>query len=343
MISAKSAVKRSVVAISSALLLYTSAVTAQERQLRFTANWVFEASNAPFLLAVERGYFSDEGLDVTVDAGEGSSAVITRVASGSYDFGFGDINTMIEFNARNPDDQQRMVYMIYNRPPMGVVTLEGSGIEHPRDLEGRRVGAPANDTAYRLFPVLAQALDINSDAVEFDNVAPNLRESLLFRGEVDAIMSFPPSSYVNLLQLGAEPDDIRIMYYTDYGVSLYSNGIIVPAEMIEEEPEVVEGIVRAVNRAWMDTIENPEAAVDALVRRDSLIDRDLEMQRMEFYLENQIVTDEVRELGLGAIDESRLSESIGIVSDVFEVPSAPSADQVFDSSFLPPVEDRTIQ
>ncbi len=325
------------------LLLAMTSTAAAERQLRFTANWVFEASNAPFLLAVERGYFRDEGLRVTVDAGEGSSAVITRIASGAYQFGFGDINTMMEFNARHPEEQQRMVYMIYNRPPMGIVTLKSSGIEHPRDLEGRRVGAPANDTAYRLFPVLANALNIDQDSVRFENVSPNMREPLLYRGQVDAIMAFPPSSYVNLLELGADPDDIRIMYYTDYGVSMYSNGVIVPARMIEEEPEVVEGIVRAVNRAWMDTIANPEATIDALVRRDSLIDRNLEMQRMAFYLEHQVLTDEVRELGMGAVDEQRLRESIDVVSAVFGVGNPPAPEDVFDARFLPPLEERLPQ
>ncbi len=329
-----------IIGLFGAMLVAITSASASERQLRFTANWVFEASNAPFLLAVERGYFRDEGLRVRVDAGEGSSAVITRIASGAYDFGFGDINTMMEFNARHPDDQQRMVYMIYNRPPMGVVTLKGSGIEHPRDLVGRRVGAPANDTAYRLFPVLANALDIDADAVRFENVSPNMREPLLYRGQVDAIMAFPPSSYVNLLELGADPDDIRIMYYTDYGVSMYSNGIIVPARMIKEEPEVVEGIVRAVHRAWMATIEDPEAAIDALIRRDSLIDRDLEMRRMAFYLENQIITSEVRELGLGAVDADRLKESIDIVSAVFDVNNPPTPDEVFNPDFLPPLEER---
>lgn len=317
--------------------------SAQDRQLRFTANWVFEASNAPFLLAVERGYFSDEGLNVTVDAGEGSSAVITRIASGRYQFGFGDINTMIEFNARNPDDQQRMVYMIYNGAPMGIVTLSGSGIEHPRDLEGRNVGAPVSDTAYRLFPVLASALDIDSSLVNFENVSPNLREPMLYRGQVDAIMSFPASSYVNLLQLGTDPEDIRVLNYSDYGISLYGNGVIVPARLIEEEPEVVAGIVRAVHRAWMATIEDPGAAIDALIRRDSLIDRDLELQRMEFYFENQIITDEVREIGLGAVNAERLRDSIGVVAEVFGVENPPAPEEVFDSQFLPPLEERTLR
>lgn len=317
--------------------------SAQERQLRFTANWVFEASNAPFLLAVERGYFSDEGLNVTVDAGEGSSAVITRIASGRYQFGFGDINTMIEFNSRNPNDQQRMVYMIYSGAPMGIVTMAGNGIEHPKDLEGRDVGAPVNDTAYRLFPVLASALDIDATLVNFDNVSPNLREPMLYRGQVDAIMSFPASSYVNLLELGADPEDILVMNYSDYGISLYGNGVIVPAKLIDEEPEVVEGIVRAVNRAWMDTIQDPQAAIDALVRRDSLIDSAMEMERMQFYFENQIITDEVREIGLGAVDSERLRDSIGVVADVFGVENPPAPEHVFDSRFLPPLEERTLR
>lgn len=328
------------------MALIAAALTATaahaERDVRFTANWAFEASNAPFVLADQRGYFEEEGIDVTVDAGEGSSAVITRIAGGSYEAGFGDINTLIEFNARHPDNRQRMVYMIYNRPPLAIMTLKESGIETPAQLEGRSIGAPANDSAYRMFPLFADATGLDSSKIDFENVAPNLREAMLVQGKVDAIAGFPPSAVPNLLKLGIDEDDIRILYYSDYGVPLYSNGLIVTERMIEDEPEVVQGLVRATHRGLKASIEDPLAAAQALRNKDSLINVELEERRMRFLIENQLITPEVEENGLGAVDPQRLADSIQVVAKALELDNTPAPEQVFDGRFLAELDDRGI-
>lgn len=325
-----------------ALSLALAPAARAERDIRFTANWAFEASNAPFVLAAQRGYFEEEGLDVTVDAGEGSSAVITRIAGGSYQAGFGDINTLIEFNARHPDNRQRMVYMIYNRPPLAIITLKESGIEAPKQLEGKAIGAPANDSAYRMFPLFAEAADLDSDKIRFENVAPNLREALLVQGKVDAIAGFPPSAVPNLLKLGIDEDDIRIFYYSDYGVPLYSNGLIVTERQIEQEPEVVQGLVRATHRGLKASIDDPLAAAQALRKKDSLINVDLEERRMRFLIDNQLITEEVKQNGLGAVDPERLAASIQVVADALELDNPPAPEQVFDGEFLDALEDRSV-
>lgn len=325
-----------------ALSLLLASTARAEREVRFTANWAFEASNAPFVLAAQRGYFEEEGLDVTVDAGEGSSAVITRIAGGSYEAGFGDINTLIEFNARHPDNRQRMVYMIYNRPPLAIMTLKKSAIKTPRQLEGKAIGAPANDSAYRMFPLFAEAAELDSDAIRFENVSPNLREAMLVQGKVDAIAGFPPSALPNLLKLGINEDDIRIFYYSDYGVPLYSNGLIVTERMIEEEPEVVQGLVRASHRGLKASIAEPRAAAQALRDKDSLINVDLEERRMRFLIDNQLITPEVKENGLGAVDPERLAASIQVVTEALELDNPPAPEQVFDATFLDALEDRKV-
>lgn len=327
--------------VFTALALLATAAQA-ERDVRFTANWAFEASNAPFVLANQRGYFDEEGLDVTIDAGEGSSAVITRIAGGSYEAGFGDINTLIEFNARHPDNRQRMVYMIYNRPPLAIITLAESGIETPAQLEGRVIGAPANDSAYRMFPLFAEATGLDSSEIEFQSVAPNLREAMLVQGKVDAIAAFAPSAVPNLLKLGIDQDDIRILYYSDHGVPLYSNGLIVTERMIEEEPEVVQGLVRATHRGLKDSIASPLAAAEALKERDSLINVELEESRMQFLIDNQIVTPEVKANGLGSVDPQRLAGSIEVVARSLELANPPAPEAVFDASFLSELSDREL-
>jgi NitT/TauT family transport system substrate-binding protein len=96
--------------------------------IKFSLDWKFEGPAAGFLFAAERGYFKDEGLDVTIDTGSGSTGAVTRVASGAYDIAFADVNSMIEFNTKNPDKPMQSMFMLYNRPPFALITLKKSGI-----------------------------------------------------------------------------------------------------------------------------------------------------------------------------------------------------------------------
>src|SRR5690606_41142429 len=121
-----------------------------------------------------------------------------------------------------------------------------------------------------------------------------------------------------------------------HGVELYGNGVMVSRMLLAERPEVVQGLVRAVHRGVMDTIADPDAAMDALVRREPLIDRKLEKQRLLYTLQNVVFTDESRRIGLGDVDDARLQRAIAQVAQVFALPAAPSAEVVFTRAGLPP-------
>jgi NitT/TauT family transport system substrate-binding protein len=155
-------------------VLGATGAVAQE-PVRMILNWKLEGPNAPFFLAEDRGFFREAGIALRMEPGEGSSAPVARIASGAYDAGFGDINAMIEFNARFPDRRQVAALVLYTRAPMAVVTLARSGIAAPADLMGRRVGAPQNDTGFRMFPAFARATGIDAARVNFQAVQPNLR------------------------------------------------------------------------------------------------------------------------------------------------------------------------
>ena len=123
------------------------AAAADDTPIKFSLDWKFEGPAAPFLLAKEKGYFADEGLDVTIATGAGSVEPINRVASGAYDKGFGDINSVIKFNDQNPETPLKSIYMVYNKPAFAIVGRKSLGVSAPKDLEGRKLGAPAPDCA----------------------------------------------------------------------------------------------------------------------------------------------------------------------------------------------------
>src|SRR5919205_1259880 len=155
--------------------------------VRFALDWRFEGPAAPYLVAIDKGYYKAEGLDVTIDPGSGSVEGINRVASGAYDVGFCDINLLVKYRDNPRNLPVRMIMMVYDTPAFSIVTLKKNGIAKPKDLEGRILGAPAGDGAWAQWPIFVQANKIEVTKVKVENIGFPVREPMLAQGKVDAI------------------------------------------------------------------------------------------------------------------------------------------------------------
>ena len=132
-----------------------------QTKLKMVLNWKYQGPQGWFFLADDRGYFKAAGLDVTMDQGNGSGAPIPLVANGTYDVGFGDINALIEFAAKKPEEAPIAVYVMYNRPPFTIAVRADSPIKTPKDLEGKTLGGAAGDGALKLFPAFCKIAKID--------------------------------------------------------------------------------------------------------------------------------------------------------------------------------------
>lgn len=310
--------------------------------LKFALAAPFDGSNAAFFLGQAEGWYRDAGIDVQFDASGGSGAAVTQVGSGVCDLGVADINVMSEFNAKNPGTDVRNVYMLYFRSPLSVGTLASSGIESAADLEGRTIGAAPADGAFRLFGAFSQASGLQADAVNWDMVGLQLREAVLARGDVEAILGFDSTMYFGLLKAGIPPEDIRFLYYSDAGLNLYGNGLLASKRIREQQPEVLKAFVEVSARAWQAAIADPARAIAALKDHSSLIDAGLEEEKLRWLISNQLVTEESRADGLGGVREERLAAAMQAVATALEFPSVPSVGEVFDAAYLPDASVRAL-
>jgi NitT/TauT family transport system substrate-binding protein len=313
---------------------------AQQKTVKFALDFTIQGPQGMFLLANEKNYLQAEGIAMTIDRGFGSGDTVQKVAAGTYDMGFGDINSVIEFNARNPGKEVIGVAMIYNTPPHAIMSIKGKGINSPKDLAGKTLAAPAGDAARRLFPVYAKAIGIDASKVNFVNVDAPLREPTLARGQADAITGFEFTSVLNLKAANVKEDDVNVFMYSDFLPNLYGNAVIVTREYASKNPDTVKAVLRAFTKSWKDTIAKPDEAVAAILKRDPLLNPGLEKERLLRVLKRNIYVRDVELFGFGAVRKDRIGGAIKLISEAFGLPVKLTVDKVFSEAYLPVLADR---
>ena len=317
-------------------------VQAQSTPIKFQLDWRFEGPAAFFLVPVAKGYFKDAKLDVTVDAGNGSGGAVNRVASGTYDLGFADLAALMEFHANNPDAPNKPVaiMMVYNNTPASVMALKKSGIKTTADLNGKKLGAPVFDAGRRAFPIFAKANNVNG--VNWVSMDPPLRETMLVRGDVDAITGFTFTSLLNIEARGVKADDVVVMQYPDYGVKLYGNAIIASPKILKDNPEAVKAFLKAFTKGAKDVIADPAKAIDAVKARDGIINTELEIRRLKLAIDTVINSPDAHAEGFGQIKAPRLSLMASQVSDAFNTKTRVKVEDIWNGNYLPSAKELDI-
>ena len=303
--------------------------------IKFQLDWRFEGPAALFLASTAKGYYKAAGLDVTIDAGNGSGGTVTRVASGSYDMGFADLAALMEFHANNPDAPNKpvAVMMVYNNTPAAVLALKKSGITKPSDLNGKKLGAPGFDAGRKAFPIFAKANNLSG--YTWTSMDPPLRETMLVRGDIDAITGFSFTSLLNLEARGVKAEEIVVLPYPAHGVKLYGNVIITTPKMLKENPAAVKAFLSAFLKGAKEVMANPDPAIDYVKARDGIINVDLEKRRLRMAIDAVVASPDARAEGFGVVVPGRLALMASQVSDAFGTKTRVDPNAVWTDAMLP--------
>ena len=327
--------------VTSWLAIFAVLPATAQTPVRFTLDWRVEGPAALFLVAQEKGYFKAEGLDVTIDTGNGSREAIPRVASGTYDMGFGDVNSLIRFRDENPSIDVKGVMMVYDKPPFAIVGRKSRGITSDvKSLVGKKFGAPAADAAFAQWPIFKAVNKLDDSTMKFENVGFPVREPMLASGEVDAVFGFANSSYINLKSRGIPVEDITLMLMADYGVELYSNVVMVSPKFLAEKPEAVRGFVRALIKSIKDVAANPAGSMTEVLKRNDVAKMEVELERLQITLDQNVMTPWVRANGVGGIDKARWARALDQINLTFSFKDKAKSGDAFTDSFLPQATDR---
>ena len=315
--------------------IFTAVASHAETNVQFALDWKFEGPSAPYFLAIDNGHFAAADLNVEISPGKGSLDAIPKVATGSFPFGFADINSLIKFLDQNPGAPVTAIMMVYDKPPFAIIGRKSRGISGPGDLEGSVLGAPPPDGAWAQFPSFAKANNINIDKITVEPVGFPTREPMLAEGKVDSVTGFSFSSYLNLVRLGVPEDDISTILMANYGLKLYGNAVIVNTEFAKANPDIVKKFLIAVGAGWKDAIANPTAAAAALVKRNPAADAALEQRRLQLAIDANVLTDYVKANGMGGIDTARFTSAIKQLSETYDYKTTPDAALYFTDAYLP--------
>jgi NitT/TauT family transport system substrate-binding protein len=310
--------------------------------IKFQLDWRFEGPAAFFLQPAAKGYFKQAGLDVSIDAGNGSGNAVNRVASGSYDIGFADMAALMEFYGNNPDAPNKpvAVMVVYNNTPASVITIKGSNVKQISDLTGKKLGAPVFDAGRRSFQLFQDANKLGQ--VNWTSMDPALRETMLVKGDVDAITGFGFTSILNLEARGVKPEDIIAFPYAQNGVKLYGNAIIVSPKLIKENPAAIKAFLEAFTKGAKEVISNPDDSIQYVKQKDGIINVDLEKRRLRLAIKDAVVTADAKTEGFGTLSLPRLALMASQVSDIYKTKTRVNPDLVWDGSFLPLASLKTV-
>ena len=307
-------------------------------RVRFTLDWAFQAPNAFAIVARERGFYREAGVDVAIDRGQGSGGVPVALAAGTHDVGYADLSPTLRFLSENPGRDVIAIAIVHDRSPLCIITRADGPVRTPADLVGRRLAAPDNDAARQLFPAFARAANIDPARVNFLSVSPALREPMLLRREADGITAHIATAAIALQGLGLRPEDQRVFMYNDHGLDLYGGAILTTRAYAERNPDVLRRVVAATMRGFIAQAADPQAAMDILKRVEPLTDVPLELSRHRLTMERLVVTDQVRRNGLSQVSMERLQKSLEAVQQAFSLPAALPAAQVYTPAYLPPAD-----
>jgi NitT/TauT family transport system substrate-binding protein len=238
-----------------------SGAVAAADAVSFRLNWYIVGLHAPFLYGKERGFYRDEGIELTINEGRGSISTAQVVAAGTDPFGFADSSSVVMVAAKG--GEVRSVMSLLNTSPFAVVSRADSNIRSPKDLEGKRLALAQGDPFFQLFGAMAAINKLDTSKIQMIQVDPAGKTVSVLERRADALLGSIDDQYYALKHRGVEPAALR---FADHGVDLVGFTVFAHHSVIKGKPDVVRRFVKASARSWEEARKNPNAAIDAAMK-----------------------------------------------------------------------------
>jgi NitT/TauT family transport system substrate-binding protein len=299
-----------------------------QQKIDFFLNWVPGGDHAPYYYAKKMGWYTAEGIDLSIEPGKGSALAVQKVGAGANPIGLADMGTALVIRGKGADIVG--VMNIYANSPQGFYWLKSSGIKGIKDFPGKKIGNPAGDAARTMWPAIAKANGIDPKSVTWVNIDANAKLAALKSKSIDVTTSFYNLHHVFVRELGS---DMGFVAWRDVGLNPYGNSIIVNGEFLKANKPVVDKFVKVTQKAFAACVKDPKPCVQALVEANGALKYDNEMQNWE--LVEVLMSDDVsRKVALGWHDDKRMADDYELVKTYVGIDKPYDVKSIYTNEFL---------
>ena len=290
-------------------LLFAALALPAAAQDKFTLqlNWFQLADHSPLYLALKRGYYKQENIDLTIVRGSGSADSAKKVDLKQADLGISDAPTVITAISKGAD--LRMVAVVFDKAANNVFFKKSASIRNPKDLIGKKIAVPPADSHRVLWPAFAAINKLDVNGVTLVNVKPEGKQAIVAGGEVDASFDLYTSYAIWEKVLGK--GNVGHLLWADYGLPIYGHTYFVNTELEKRNPKLIERFLRATHKGWRDAQANPREAIDAMAAVVPGLDAEsLFNTTPQIY--DLTITERSRKHGIGWIEQDLMQRTIDI-------------------------------
>lgn len=306
-----------------------SAFAQTPEKFSFALNWFAVGDHAAYWVALEKGYFAQRGLEVTLENSKGSGDSIAKVDTGRADAGLADAVAVLSASSRGA--RVKMVGMVFDNTPLNFFSRKDKPITKPKDLEGKTIGAPPGDGQRQAWPAFAKLHKIDDSKVTWVNIEPTAKIAALAEKRVDVVGDYSTGLPFYEKAMGA--GNALMMPWADTGFDLYSMSIIASEKTMKERPKVLKAFLEAAYLGWRDVMADPKGALVIFKKRVPEIDLSIIEPNMMLGLD-LMRTKTYAEKGIGWIDEKKMCASVDIVNSYMGLPRKVDCGTVSTTEFL---------
>lgn len=300
------------------------------KPVKMTLDWIFQGPNAGFMIAQEKGFYRDAGLDVSLTPGKGSGSTAQLVASKAAQIGFAD--GYVVGNSVSKGMAIKTVGSVFRRNPAAIIVLADSPIKTPKDLEGRSVAMTAGSAQFQQWPAFAKGAGIDTAKIQMINVDPAGVGPALISKKADAIGGFA-QGYVPAIEIRGK-QKVRIFWYADYGVTVVSNGMIVHDDLLKSDPELVRAFVPPTIKGFLYGRQHPDEMAEIVKKYLPTVDLAITKREAELSWKTWVTPNtKGKPLGWGA--EPDWVATIGALKQYGGVTTPLQTSQLYTNEFVP--------
>ncbi|MBC5768213.1 ABC transporter substrate-binding protein [Ramlibacter albus] len=317
-----------------AALLAAPGAFAQARQpFKLAINWFPTGDHGPYFVALDKGYFDKEGLDVAIENSKGSGDSLAKADTGRADVAIADTGVVLAGIARGA--KVKIIGMIFDETPQNIFSRVDVPLRTPKDLVGKSIGAPPGDSQRMSWPAFARQNGIDPNSVTWVNIEPTAKVPALATKRVDGVADLLTGGPNYEQAIGA--DKVVTMPWAKFGFNMYSMAFIASEETLAKKPEQVKAFLRAAYAGWRDVMVDREPSLVIYKKRAPEIEVDYIRKNQAMGID-LMRTARYAQHGLGWIEDKKMCDSAEIANKYMGLAKPVDCKAVFTNAYLPNVK-----